>query len=138
MTKYTVTMRRQEERRWNVHPIWRGIGCIMILLIIVMAYALAKEFVDYNERTSKLALPKEIYRPVNISQLKYVPALNEGGTVNKFLAHIKYGYVIFTLIFMFLGLSAFSFIYSAIYRFSGPPRYTPLDSPPVGKPRKRR
>ena len=138
MTKYRVTMKRQEERRWNVHPVWRGIGCIMILLIIVMAYALAKEFVDYNERTSKLALPKDIYKPVFISQIKYVPGLNEGGVVNKFLANIKYGYLIFMAIFIFLGLSAFSFVYSALYRVSGPPRYTPLDSPPIGKPRPRR
>jgi hypothetical protein len=137
MTKYTRVAQKTEERRWNIHPVWRGIGCFMIIIIIVMSYAVAKEFVDYNQRTQKLGLPDQLYDKVQIKYTKYIPALKEDDVVNKSLAHVKYGYLAFMLIFMFIGFGAFSFVYSALYRVSGPSRYTPLDSPEVGKPRRR-
>ena len=134
MPKYTQVVKKDEERRWNIHPVWRGIGCAMILIIIVMAYAGAKELVDYNQRTQKLGLPDLLYKPVFISYTKYIPALKQDDVVNKFLAPVKYGYLVFMAIFMFIGFSAFSFIYSAIYRASGPPRYSPIDAPPIKRP----
>ena len=137
MTKYTRVQKQSVERRWNVHPIWRCIGCAMILIIIVMAYALAKELVDYNEKTQRFGLPKFLYNEVEISYTKYIPALKENYVVNKFLSNFKYGTLIFMLIFMFIGFSAFSFVYSALYRVSGPSRYSPVDAPPVRKPRKK-
>jgi hypothetical protein len=137
MTKYTRVAQKSVERPWKIHPIWRGIGCAMILIIILLSYAGAKEFVDYNERTQKLGLPKQLYDKVQISYTKYIPALKEDDVVNKALANVKYGYLIFMLIFMFIGFGAFSFVYSAIYRVSGPSRYSPLDSPEVRKLRRR-
>lgn len=137
MTKYTRVAKKPEERPWAIHPIWRGIGCAMLLIIVLLSYAGAKEFVDYNQRTQKLGLPKQLYDKVQISYTKYIPALKEDDVVNKALSSVKYGYVAFMLIFMFIGFGAFSFVYSALYRVSGPPRYSPLDSPRVGKPRKR-
>ena len=137
MTKYTRVARKPDERRWSIHPVWRGIGCFMIIIIVVMSYAGAKEFIDYNERNQKLGLPDQLYDKVHISYTKYIPALKEDDVVNKFLANIKYGYLVFMLIFMFVGFGAFSFVYSALYRVSGPSRYTPLDSPEVRKPRRK-
>jgi hypothetical protein len=138
MTKYTRVAHKQEERRWSVHPVWRGIGCFMAIIIVVMAYAGAKEFVDYNQRTQKLSLPEQLYDKVYISYTKYIPALKEDDVVNDALANVKYGYVIFMLIFMFIGFGAFSFVYSALYRVSGPSRYSPLDSPEMRRPPPRR
>jgi Na+/H+ antiporter NhaD/arsenite permease-like protein len=135
MTKYTRVTKKPEERPWSIHPIWRGIGCAMILIIIILSYAIAKEFVDYNQRTEKLGLPSLAYKQVVISYTKYIPALKEDDVVNKTLSSVKWGYVIFMLIFMFIGFGAFSFVYSALYRFSGPSRYSPLDAPEVRKPR---
>jgi hypothetical protein len=137
MTKYTRVQKKTEERRWNVHPIWRGIGCAMILIIIVMSYALAKEFIDTNEKSNRFDLPNFLYNKVFISYTKYIPAFKQDDVVNKFLANFKVGTLIFTLIFMFIGFGAFSFAYSALYRVSGPSRYSPLDAPPVRRPRKR-
>ena len=137
MTKYTRVTHKTEERRWNVHPVWRGIGCFMFLIIIVMSYAGAKEFIDYNERTQKLDLPDQLYDKVNISYTKYIPALKEDDVVNKSLTNVKYGYLVFMAIFMFIGFGAFSFVYSAIYRVSGPSRYNMLDSPEVRRPPRR-
>ena len=137
MTKYTRVTHKPDDRRWNIHPIWRGIGCFMIIIIVMMSYAGAKELTDYNERTQKFGLPDQLYDKEQISYTKYIPALKEDDVVNKFLANIKYGYLLFALIFMFIGFGAFSFVYSALYRVSGPSRYTPLDSPEVRKPRRK-
>jgi hypothetical protein len=109
----------------------------MAIIIIVMSYAGAKELVDYNQRTKKFDVPKILYESVEIPYTKYVPALKEDDVVNKFLANVKYGYLFFMLIFMFIGFGAFSFVYSALYRVSGPSRYSMLDSPEVRKPRRK-
>ena len=82
-------------------------------------------------------MPDQLYDKVNIKYTKYIPALKEDDVVNKFLANIKYGYLVFMLIFMFIGFGAFSFIYSALYRVSGPARYSILDSPEVKRPRRK-
>ena len=137
MTKYTRVAHKTTERPWKIHPVWRGIGCFMAIIIIVMSYAGAKELVDYNQRTKKFDVPKILYESVEIPYTKYVPALKEDDVVNKFLANVKYGYLFFMLIFMFIGFGAFSFVYSALYRVSGPSRYSMLDSPEVRKPRRK-
>src|SRR5512133_1135082 len=42
MTKYTVASRRgRRTEEQQVNPIWRGIGCIMIVVIPLMAYGIA-------------------------------------------------------------------------------------------------
>jgi hypothetical protein len=137
MTKYQRITHKDEERPWAIHPVWRGIGCFMALIIIVMSYAGAKEFTDYNQRTKKLGLPDQMYDKVYISYTKYIPALKQDDVVNKFLANVKYGYLVFMLIFMFIGFGAFSFVYSALYRVSGPSRYSALDAPPVRRSRRK-
>ena len=137
MTKYT-RLQHKESRRWEIHPIWRGIGCLMALLIIAMGYILSVELVNYNQKAEKLDLPEVIYEPVNIKYTKYVPVLKENDVVNKFLENIKYGYLIFGAVFMFLGFGAFSLVYSAVYRVSGPSRYSVLDSPEVRKSSRKR
>lgn len=38
MSRYTSHVKR-EERPWRIHPIWRGIGCLWLILLPVMSYA---------------------------------------------------------------------------------------------------
>ena len=129
MTKYSRVQHKEVERRWAIHPIWRGIGCLMALLFIILGYVLAKEFVDYNEKANLLELPKVIYQPVFIKYTQYIPGFKNNDVINKFLEPVKYGYVGFALVFVLIGFGVFSLIYSVIYRISGPSRYGPHDSP---------
>lgn len=129
MTKYTRIRHKEVERRWAIHPIWRGIGCLMALLFIIMGYVVAKQFLDYNEKAKVLEFPKVIYQPVYIKYTQLVPAFKNNDVINKFLKPVKYGYLAFTLVFVLIGFGVFSLIYSAIYRISGPSRYGPHDSP---------
>jgi hypothetical protein len=110
---------RPKERPWTIHPIWRGIGCLMMVMIPLMSYASAVILVDANVENRWIPIPHEFIgppgRPLLYSQL--------GVTV---------------LLSMF-GFTLFVVAYTIIYRFSGPPRLGPTDAPPIrprkGKPR---
>ena len=39
MTRYILNRSKAESRPWSVHPIWRGIGCLWLVLLPVMSYA---------------------------------------------------------------------------------------------------
>ena len=88
MSKYSVRVKRTEVRERTIHPVWRGIGCVMILIIILLGYALAKEAVDYNQRTNTLDLPDFLYKPVYIKYVTLIPAFKNNDVINKFLAKV--------------------------------------------------
>jgi len=107
----------------KVHPVWRGIGCLMMILIPVMAYAAADLLMQAAPGLGWFPRTSGIYGDLN---LKYVTL------------PVSMGTIIFTLFFAVLGFLLLSFAYAMIYRFTGPPRYGPTDSPPLPKKRKRR
>ena len=48
------------EKKKSTHPIWRGIGCIMIVLILAMSYFGAVLLVDANQVNGWVPVAKEI------------------------------------------------------------------------------
>jgi hypothetical protein len=121
--------RGRQERPWKVHPVWRGIGCILLLLIPIMSWYLTALFLQTNE---KVVLPPELIRVVAI------PTTHVGAVdkviiqVNRFFnsTHFVFGQIFFTIIFSVIGFGILSFLYAIIYRVAGPPRYGPFDVPP--------
>ena len=108
---------RMQERPWKIHPIWRGIGCLMMILIPVMAYAGAVVLVQANLEQGWLPMPRELIQTV---------ALPLVGEVKQF-----YAVVIVTALLMIIGFGVVTILYSLIYSAVGPPRLGPLDAPPV-------
>ncbi len=108
---------RMTERPWKIHPIWRGIGCILMLVIPVIAYAGAVVLVRENSQQKWLPMPAELMQTVN---LPYV------GDVKNFFA-----VAIVAVLLMIIGFGVVTIIYSMIYSAFGPPRLGPLDAPPV-------
>lgn len=120
----SFTRQEVKERPWDVHPIWRGIGCILVILIPIMAYAGAVVLVRENFENNWVALPPELTGSLVIPYL--------GATV-------YYAEIAATFVLMFFGFGVLVVIYSFLYSLVGPPRYGPLDSPPIKrKPKKRR
>ena len=118
MGKYRYTSERSvKERPYKVHPIWRGIGCVLMVLIPLMSYAGAVMLYDAN-------LQNRWFYP--IPPIKYVPN-------NSVDLVWELG---LTLIISILGFVLFFVIYSFVYRFAGPSKYSPLDAPPVRRRRK--
>ena len=118
--RYSETV--QKERPWKIHPIWRGIGCLMMILIPVVSYAAADVLLT-NASSLGINFPRDMYRPFMVSSFEMPFTLGEG---------------VLTVGFMVAFFGAFTIIYSLVYRTAGPPRYGPTDVPPMRRPKKRR
>jgi hypothetical protein len=120
----SYTRQEVKERPWEVHPIWRGLGCILLILIPIMSYAAAVVVVSENLVNNWVTLPSEM----------------TGSFVIPYLgARVFFAYIAATLLFMFIGYGILVLIYAVMYRIVGPSRYGPLDSPPIKrKPRRRK
>ena len=122
--------KRDENRPWVVHPIWRGIGCILIVIIPIMAWAGAELFMKANHFFD---LPALWYQPVTIPLTQWEPVNILLSSIDTFFSdmRITYGIIFTTLIFLVLGYGLMSVLYGILYRIFGPPRYTNVDARPI-------
>jgi len=129
MGKYTRDSRTLTERVKQPHPVWRGIGCFVFLIIPVMSYGLGVLATDYALRTG-VAIPNQLLgNPVVPDWLFKVPGLVS------LLSWIQgqtnlYAHLVATFIMILVVSGIFSVFYAVMYRFIGPSRYTRLDAPP--------
>jgi hypothetical protein len=93
------------------HPIWRGIGFIQIILTPILAYASALLLIQANAQEGWVRITKDMISP-------YVEPL----------LYVKIGLTVMLMLIIYGFLQMIVFI---LYRFIGPPRYGPLDVPPV-------
>jgi hypothetical protein len=106
------------QRPWDVHPIWRGIGCLMAVIGPLLAFSAAHYLVEINFERAWLPFPGEFLQPFTIPLVDY--------TLPHALASLLVGVVL-----LLLGFAVIMIVYSAIYAILGPSRYGPLDSPPI-------
>jgi hypothetical protein len=109
---------RERESRKTLNPIWRGVGCILVVVLAVLGYILANWFYTQNLVEKWIYLPPELIWP------SFAPFLGDG--------------VLFKLIFaglsMILGYAIVSFVYAIAF----PIEPGELDVPPPKRPRQRR
>lgn len=116
---------RAAPRPWKIHPIWRGIGCLMMIIIPIMAWAGATLLVEENSQRGWLPMPAQLAQTVTLPGLGAIPFF--------------YANLIVTAALALVGFGLLTVIYSLIFSTLGPPRYGPLDAPPEPRrPRKRR
>ena len=130
--------KKREERPWKIHPIWRGIGFIWIILVIVMSYALAKILYQMNQQNGWLPVSPELARQIVIK-----PYTLPSGVTIPFNAIVDifpwgphyYIELLFWLGLIFLGFGLLSIVYAFLYRSFGPPRnpYDAVKDPPRRK-----
>jgi hypothetical protein len=108
-------------RPWSVHPVWRGIGCVFMVILPIMAYTVAVILVRENFIQQWVSIPRELTSSINIPNVGRIYLLD----------------ILLAIVLLVVGMGLFTIIYSAIYRLFGPPRYGPVDVPPP-KYRKRR
>ncbi len=101
----------------KIHPIWRGIGCIMMVFLPVMSYMGAVELVKANYYQGWILMPIELAGP---PQYPYL-----------------YAYLLVALILLLIGSGLLITIYSLTYRVATGPSQGPLDAPPQWRKRKR-
>lgn len=109
----------------EIHPAWRGIGCVLIVVIPVLAFALAELLFMPEYRPAWLlgSIPPELRFPLVIPTF---------GILEKPIT-ITYIVPKLGMVFAFsLGVSAiFTIVYSLSYRAAGGYRPGPADAPPI-------
>lgn len=130
MSKHQSFQKKEFVRPYKIHPIWRGIGFLMMVLVPIMSGAAAVLMKDLGfqlgwgflyELRGTLRLPEILYTlPIIRNAALWVSSIADFRAV---------------LLFFVLSLIVFSgmmsLLYAMIYRLVGPPQYTPLDAPPA-------
>jgi hypothetical protein len=122
MAKYSKFERKEKGvPRYKIHPVWTGIGFLMIVLVPIISWAGASELVNLAKKQgwsfmrsfpTYAQLPGVIPGAGSINHLATLPAI-----------------AAFFLVIFFILTSLLSFGYALIYRVVGPPRYSPQDEP---------
>lgn len=87
---------------WRVHPIWRGVGCILLIVVPIIAFGLSETLIDYA-----LAETPEIFNSLDVDMR---------GPDDLYL---KVGATIVLSVVLYL---IFSILGSLIYSLAGGPR----------------
>jgi len=140
MGKYSSHARQAPKpTRGVVHPVMRGIGCLMIVIVPILAYGISVLLVNYGVSNGWPIPPDWLGTP------KFHPLLWRLSGVATILTFLQtqtnlIANVIFAIALTVLIGGVMSVIYGYIYTIFGPPRYGPTDAPPPrvkAKPYKR-
>jgi quinol-cytochrome oxidoreductase complex cytochrome b subunit len=95
----------------TIHPVWRGVGILLMVLIPVMGYVGALMVLEANRKNSWFRIPGEVLvpGPDNLILVKVILTIVIGAAV----------YFLFMMV---------TFI---IFRIAAPPKLGPKDAPPV-------
>lgn len=130
MSKYrSNSVKVVKERSKQPHYLWRGIGCVMMLVIPAMSAAIAYEVINYG-LDHNWPIPFQLLGTPRYPDLFYSSSgmmiiLSPITAIRNF-----YAYAVGTLIIMILLGGFMSLIYAFVYRMVGPAQYSPLDAPP--------
>jgi hypothetical protein len=100
------------EKSKRVNPIWRGIGFVFMVVVPILSYFATLYILQQNQVKNWFPLPVDIISPWGNDPLIFI----------KILMTVGIAIIAFMLIFL---------VGSVLFRIFGPPRYGPLDSPPV-------
>jgi hypothetical protein len=95
----------------KIHPIWRGVGFVLMILAPIIAFATAEILMDENTRTSLVKIPQNI--------------------IVQWQDPLMLAKLILTFFITLVIYAILSMIYFFIARLFGPSRYGPTDVPPV-------
>jgi hypothetical protein len=134
MGKYTRYPIRSKSKR-QMSPIWRGVGCILIVIVPLMSFWLmlllappiiATGLVPY-QLLGYIQFPVWVLRNKMTSGIAlFIGSFN----------HPWLSIIIFLVVLLILS-AIISLSYTALYQTFGPVRYTPVDAPPSKhKPKK--
>ena len=121
MGKYQISYNNKPgyTERPEIHPIWRGVGFIMMILIPFISYFAGLLLINANKTSQWIAIPPELVAKITSDPDLYL----------KIILTIAISLVIY-FIFMLVTF--------VTYRFFGPRRYGPLDAPPIRRKARKR
>jgi len=130
MGRYSTTMREATTKPKGLHPVWRGIGCMTIILIPVLSYAAASVTLPMLE--ARGLIPYGLRATSELPDWLWDINPTLAGGIQGLLRNPDfYPMAILTLLYMMIMGSLFSIVYSLLYRMVSPKRYGPTDAPPI-------
>jgi hypothetical protein len=102
---------REREAKRRVNPIWRGVGCVLLVALAVAGYLAAGWFLRENAAQGWVYLPPEL---INIPGLTFLPS---GIVLQLFIA----------CVFMLFGYGLLAIVYAIAF----PIKRGETDAPPV-------
>lgn len=118
----------KKSARLGMNPIWRGIGCILMVVVPVVTYKLTLLIIPSILATG--LVPHELLGRVHFPDWTYT--ISTIKTIASYVSSIDYFWVKLATFFILFSIvtGAISFVYSIIYQLIGPPRYAVVDAPP--------
>jgi hypothetical protein len=110
MSRYYRPEQNEDPAKKMPHPVWRGIGCALMIIIPVLSYVAANYFVMNANLYKWMVIPNEMI----IRNFAYPLIL------------VKALYTAIFVAVLYLILTVITFV---INRFFGPPRFGPQDIP---------
>jgi hypothetical protein len=137
MTKYRSFERKPIERPHEIHPIWRGIGCIIMILIPIMAF-LGTTLLIQQGIKEQWPMPADLMGHPKLPDWMYMLAVTRQFAEPVASVDNLYALIAGTVLISILAFGVLAVIYSWSYKAVGPRRYTPLDAPEVDREARRR
>ncbi len=126
--KYQGFQKKELVRPYKIHPIWRGIGFLMMVLVPIMAGAGAMVMTEIG---LKMGWPfmYELRGTIRLPDIFYaIPVVSVLASRISSIADFRAVLLFFVLlVIVFSGIM--SLLYAIIYQVVGPPKYTALDAP---------
>lgn len=130
MGRYTSYQRQQKSvQRGEIHPVMRGIGCVLFALVPLISYGSAVLLVNYGISKGWPIPVKWLGTPTIYPLLLKLTGLRVIFdfilTQNNLIANLVFAIAIAVLIFGVLSM-----LYGFMFKLMGPPEYGPTDAPP--------
>lgn len=131
MGKYSSYSRpKPKPRNLGVHPVMRGIGCILMVVVPIIAYGAAILVVNYGA-THGWPIPPEWFGPPSLPEVLWnVQGLRTPLAFLQAQNNLEANLVVAIALTILIG-GVMSILYGYIYSLFGPPRYGPQDAPPI-------
>ena len=128
MGRYRDTIKTSEKKVEGPHSIWRGFGCMIIIIVPILSFAAANVTLPLFLNRG-LVPPQLLITPQIPAWLWYVPVLAQI-IQNLFVRPAIFAILVLTFMYILILGGIFSVIYAAMYRMVAPARYGPMDAPP--------
>ena len=127
MGKYAKFQRKSQPKR-EINPIWRGIGCLLFVIVPLMAYGLMLIVSPLIIKTGLVPYQMLGYVHFPVWAFKFQIT----STVALFIGSLKDLWLNLAVFFLMVLILAviISFSYTLLYQAIGPARYTAVDAPP--------
>jgi hypothetical protein len=128
MGKYQSGVKRKDHRATGPHPVWRGIGCLLIVLIPIISFAAADLTLPFFQ--ARGLVPRELLVTLQTpSWLRFAPVVAQAYQFLFARPGILATLALTFIYILFIG-GVMSVIYGYVYQLAAPSRYGPMDAPP--------